>query len=62
MNTQQTLQYAHREEDIATVARAIDALGKKDTAIALAILMAYREELMQAQKPVLKPYDPRAVL
>lgn len=55
----QTLKYAHREEDIATLAHAIDLLGKKDIPAALEVLMAYRDRLMEAQTPVLKLYDPR---
>jgi hypothetical protein len=55
----QTLKYEQREDEIATLARAIDLLGKKDIPEALLLLMAWRNALIDAQQPVLKQYDPR---
>ena len=55
----QTLRYAHREDDIATLGRAIDLLGKRNLADAIEVLQGLRDRLMDAQKPVLKQYDPR---
>jgi hypothetical protein len=56
---QQTLRYTHREDDIKMVARAIDLLGHHQVAEALEVLMAYRNYLQDAQRPVLEDYDPR---
>lgn len=58
--TTQVLRYAHREDDIATIARACDLLGKQDIIGALNILMAYRDAMILAQTPVLEAYDQRA--
>lgn len=59
MITTETLQYSHREEDIKTIARALDLLGRKNVAAAIEVLMAYRDQLMDSQRPVRKQYDPR---
>jgi len=55
----QTLKYLHREEDIKTIARALDLLGKHCVPEAIEILMAYRNALMDSQQPMLKQYEPR---
>lgn len=55
----QTLRYSHREHDIKTIARALDFLAHHQTTEAIEVLMAYRNELMESQTPVLKQYDPR---
>ena len=62
MYKQQMLRYAHREEDIATIAEAIDLLGKGDSIRAIDILMGYRNRLQEMQQPELLDYDQRSGL
>jgi len=53
----QTLQYEHCEDDIATIAKAIDLLGHKQVNEAIEVLMDYRNRLQDMQKPKVKDYN-----
>jgi hypothetical protein len=55
--TTQTLKYERREDDIATLAKVIDLLGREDVPAAIEVLMAYRNNLMESQMPKLKDYN-----
>lgn len=55
----QTLKYERREDDIATLARAIDMLGRGEVPAAIEVLMEYRNNLMESQIPKIKDYDQR---
>src|SRR4029077_10268929 len=60
--TQQTLKYEHHEDTIVVLARAIDLIGQRRTSEALTVLMDFRNQLQDAQKPKVVDFDPWAEL
>jgi hypothetical protein len=56
---QQVLEYSIHKDEMQVLARAIDLLGKRDTAGALETLMARHATLLELEQPRLVEYDPR---
>lgn len=54
---QQMLVYGERNDDIATVAHALDLLRQNNSADAARVLTIYLDRLQEAQKPKIIDYD-----
>ena len=52
------LVYNHREDDIATISRALDLIRQGDVAAATRALVVYLHYLQEDQKPEVRDYDP----
>ena len=55
---QKMLVYREREDDIATISRALDWLRQGNTADATRVLVVYLHYLQEDQKPEVVDYDP----
>ena len=59
MIVQQTFETKNCADELATLSRAIDLIGKKRIDEALRVLIVRHDQLLAA--PILKRYDPREV-
>ena len=59
--TTQTFEYREHKDELATLARVLDFLERRDVNGAIRVLLARHDQLIASQSPMVKVYDPSTI-